>query len=118
MEAEISVKDVVDSLEKHHAISQTAVMEVVFSDNRETAYVRLISGHWQRMDLTEDWFPIDPVPSYIPGFKIESFYKWLGETREKAYRDGRRYGENQMRAAIRNLIGAADLVTFDPQDNY
>jgi hypothetical protein len=89
---------------------------VVLSANRKNAFVR-IGETWQRMDLSEYWTPGGPVPGYIPAANIEAFYEWVEKARDREHRAGRRVGENAMRAAIRRLIGAADLVDLEQRED-
>ncbi len=89
---------------------------VILSNDRETAFVK-IGKTWQRMDLTEDWRPYDPVHGSVSAAHIEEFYGWLEKDRARIKREGRRMGENAVKTAIRALIGAASLVDLDRCDD-
>lgn len=110
----VTIKDVLRSLEQKGCTAT----HVVLSANREDAFV-LIGPNWHRMDLTDSWHPFDPVPGHIiRSDQIENFYHWIEQDRRKQYREGRRFGEDAMRSAIRNLIGAASLVDLDRNNDY
>lgn len=107
----VTVQDVYKSLRKQGYEPSC----VILSKDGEQAFV-MIGRTWQRIDLTDDWRPFDPVHGSVSALSIEEFYAWLGKDRERVKREGRRIGENAMKTAIRSLIGAASLVDLDSRN--